>query len=122
MTRARGELPDAEEALLGIERPTLEQEAEAEQVAKEKLEVRRAFLAGMMANPLFREWLMEQLLGFRTFENPFGISPNGFPDHEATQFQLGMKSAGWHLWTLVDDIAPDLASLMRREAQNPKSV
>lgn len=116
MTRRRGELPEPEEALLGIERPTPEQEAEAEKLANEKAEVRRVFLRDLMERPLFREWLMEQLLGFRTFEQPFGISPAGFPDPMATQYQMGLKAAGWHLWTLFDDVAPELASLMRRES------
>lgn len=120
LTRARGELPEPEEQLLGIERATPEQEAEAEQARKEKSEVRRRFLVSMMENPLFREWLMEQLQGFRTFEQPFGISPSGFPDHQATQFQMGLRSAGWHLWALFDDVAPEWTSLMRREAMKPR--
>lgn len=116
MTRRRGELPEPEEELLGIERPTEEQEADAEREHAERQEVRRRFLIGQMGNPLFREWLMEQLVGFRTFEKPFGISPGGFPDSAATQYQDGIRAAGWHLWTTFDDVAPDLASLMRREA------
>lgn len=116
MTRLRGELPEPEEQLLGIERPTPEQEAQAEKIRAEKVELRRRFLVAMMENPLFREWLMEQLVGFRTFERPFGISPAGFPDHEATKFQDGLRAAGWHMWAIFDDVAPELASLMRREA------
>lgn len=121
MTRARGELPEAEEALLGIERPTPEQEAEAEKLMTEKAELRRAFLIGLMQNELFREWLMEKLTGFQTFGNPFGVSPTGFPDPLATQFHSGMKAAGWSLWTEFDDLTPELASLMRREAARPKA-
>ena len=116
MSRLRGELPEPEEQLLGIERLTPEQEAEAERLAKEQSELRQLFLVGLMQNPVFRQWLMEQLVGFRTFEKPFGVSPNGFPDEAATQFQDGLRAAGWHLWTLFDDAAPELCSLMRREA------
>src|SRR5579863_1688125 len=115
MTRARGELPEPEEQLLGIERPSIEQEAELERVRKERNELRRRFLVQLMETDLFREWLMEQLMGFGTFENSFGAAPNGFPDRCATQFKLGMKAAGWHLWETFDDLAPALASLMRRE-------
>jgi hypothetical protein len=117
--RERGELPEPEEQLLGIERPTPEQEAEAEKIAQEKLVVRALFLKQLMEQELFREWLMDTLNGFGTFENAFGTSITGFPDPMATQFKLGMKAAGWHLWTLVDDAAPELASLMRRTAGKP---
>ena len=118
--RPRGELTSEEENILGIERQTPEQEAEAEKIAAEKREVRKRFLVGLMNNELFREFLIEQLLGFNTFGNPFGVSPTGFPDREATQFQMGMKAAGWHLWELFDGIAPELSSLMRREAMEQK--
>lgn len=116
MTRARGELPELEEQLLGIERPTIEQEEEDQRIAAEKADLRRLYLVGLMENPLFREWLMGVLIGFGTFAQEFGASPGGFPDPLATQYSMGVKAAGWHLWTLFDDMAPDLASLMRREA------
>lgn len=121
MTRARGELPEPEEAMLGIERPTLEQEAEAQRVVDEKAELRVAYLRVLMESPVFREWLWEQLQLFRTFENTFGFGPTGFPDPMGTQFALGMKAAGWHLWEIFDNNTPDLASLMRREATKPKT-
>lgn len=120
MTRARGEIPEPEEALLGIERATPEQEAAEETRVKEQGEIRRLFLARLMENPLFREWLIDVLTQLRTFEQPFGISPAGFPDPLATQYQMGMKAAGWYLWTMFDDLAPELASLMRREALKPR--
>ncbi len=120
MTRARGELPEPEEELLGIQRDTPEQEAEAQRVVDEKKELKRVYMLQLMQNPIFREWLMEQLQGFGTFGNTFGVSPAGFPDHDATQFSQGMKAAGWHLWEIFDDISPELASLMRREARGPK--
>jgi hypothetical protein len=114
-TRRRGELTEPEEALLGIVRPTVEQEEAAERKAAEEAEVRRLYLARLMSEPLFREWLSATLLLFGAFANPFGISPAGYPDPLATQFALGRKSAGLELWEMFDDAAPDLASLMRRE-------
>lgn len=120
MTRKRGEIPEPEEELLGIERPTLEQEAEAQKAIDEKAELRRTYLRLQMQSPVFREWLMELLQGFRTFENTFGVSPSGAPDRDGTQFALGMKAAGWHLWCMFDDLAPELSSLMRRDAGKPK--
>lgn len=97
----------------------------AEKAAKEeqtrRVEFRRQFLVWLMENQDFRVWLMERLVEFGTFENCFGASPNGSPDPLATQFQAGMKAAGWSLWTTFDDAAPELASLMRRERSNPQS-
>lgn len=119
MSRERGELPEPEEQLLGIIRPTIEEEAEAEKRRTEDAQLRTVFLRNLMENDMFREWLMEVLMGFGTFTNAFGAGPTGFPDHMATQFQLGQKAAGWHLWTMFDDIAPELASLMRRTAGRP---
>lgn len=116
MTRARGELPAPEEALLGIQRPTLEQEQEAERIAAEKAELRKAGLIQLMRQDWFREWLMGWLVQFGAFDNPMAASPTGFPDPMATQFYLGRKAAGWELWAHFDDLSPDLASLMRREA------
>lgn len=114
-TRKRGELPSEEEALLGIERETPEQEAERERIQKEKQDLRREFLTVLMSSPDFREWLMEKLISYGTFEKSFGISPGGFPDHQATEYQQGLKAAGWDLWCTFDDVAPEMASKMRRE-------
>jgi hypothetical protein len=116
MTRQRGELTDLEEERLGIHRPSLAEEEEIERQFQEKREFRRLFLVHLMADPLFREWLMEMLVEFKAFDNPFGVSPAGFPDPMATQFALGMKAAGWRLWEIFDAVAPEMASLMRRES------
>lgn len=115
MTRLRGELTEPEEMLLGIERPSLEAEEEFAKQDAEKRERQRRFLIGLMMDMQFRAWLMAQLVGFRTFEKPFGVSPGGFPDRAASEYQDGLRAAGWHLWTLFDDVAPDFTSLMRRE-------
>lgn len=109
------ELSDDEASFLGVERLSPEEQEDAERARKEKLEVRRRFLISLIQNDLFREWLMEELVNWGTFENAFGAGPTGFPDPLATQFQLGQKAAGWRLWTLFDDLAPELASQMRRE-------
>lgn len=113
--RQRGELPAEEEALLGIVRESPEDEAEAKRAYAEAQEFQRRFLVTLMQNQSFREWLMPLLNEFGTFDNSFGVSPTGFTDPMATQFKLGMKAAGWRLWTLFDDLAPELASQMRRE-------
>lgn len=116
MTRARGELPEPEERLLGIERPSLEDEAESDRKLAEAAELRRLFLVGMMERPMFREWLMATLNRLGTFSHDLGASPNGSPDPLGSQFSMGQKAAGWSLWCEFDDLSPELASLMRREA------
>lgn len=121
MTRARGELPEPEEALLGIERPSLEDEQAQEKAAAEQANLRRAFMLDLMGRPLFREWLMAKLTALNTFGNTFAASPAGVPDPYATWFHAGMKAAGWALWEEVDDLAPEMASLMRREASQGTS-
>lgn len=120
MTRARGELPPEEEALLGIERPSIEEEEQAAQIDSEKREVRKVGLANLMAQEWFRAWLMEKLQAFNTFGQTFGAGPTGFPDQNATFFHLGMKAAGWALWEEFDDLTPEHASLMRREVRGVK--
>ena len=116
MTRARGELPEPEEALLGIERPSIEEEEAQAKTIEERKQLRRAVLLQAFGHEEFRAWLMEKLIGFNTFGQTFAASPSGFPDPNATFFHLGMKAAGWALWEEFDELSPELASLMRREA------
>ena len=115
LSRQRGELSELEEDLLGIERPTPEQEEDAQREIEQQEELRKAFLVHLMSNEMFRKWLFTQLQAFGTFDNAFGATPTGFPDPYATWFKAGMKAAGWSLWEVFDEAAPDLASLMRRE-------
>jgi hypothetical protein len=110
----RDNLTDDEAALLGLHEPTPDEIA-AEKAMAEKLEDRRLMLIGLMQNQDFRAWLMEILIGFNTFGRTFAATPTGFPDHAATEFHLGMKAAGWWIWDQMDTLAPDQASLMRRE-------
>lgn len=117
MTRPRGELPDAEEELLGIQRESPEQEAARQKELEDEAELRRLYLIGLMQQAPFREWLSATLSEMGTFENSFGATPIGFPDPLATQFKLGMKAAGWILWEQFDNLAPELTSLMRREGR-----
>jgi hypothetical protein len=114
VTRRPGDRPPLEEALLGRD---LDAEAEAERVAAEKAELRRVFLVNLMGNEMFREWLMGWITELGAFDNIHAAGPTGFPDPMATQFYLGRRSAGWDLWTFFDDLSPELASLMRREAR-----
>ena len=117
--RQRGELPEPEEDLLGIQRLTEEQEADAERERLEKQEVRRNFLRQLMTSSDFRAWLWEFLNEQGTFEHRFGASAAFFPDPMATMLSLGLKQAGMNLYHQFDDAAPDLCSMMRREATRP---
>lgn len=110
------DIPTPAQAILGGEQLTPEQEAEAKKVRDEKAEVWRRYRLSLIENPLFRQWLMGHLLAFQTFSQPYGVSPAGFPDPLATQYHMGLKAAGWVLWEEFDNLSPELASLMRREA------
>lgn len=113
---AFSDFPEPEEILLGVPpRPTLEQEARDEEERKGQLEVERLHLARLMESETFRKWLWSLLTQCGTFQRRYGASPNGFPDRDATEYQRGWHDAGWHIWTLFDDAAPELAGQMRRE-------
>lgn len=116
MTRAPGELPEPEELLLNIHRPTPEQEKAEEKRRAEDAELRRLFLVNIIGNPMFRGWLMEKLTQLGTFENRFACGPVGFPDPNATFFELGRKQAGLDLLEEFEKAAPDYIILMKREA------
>lgn len=117
------DLPDPERDLLGLP-PALtpEEEAEAERQAKEKAEERKLLLLRLMNDPEFRTFLWEILVSFNTFETVFGAGPTGFPDPQATVYNLGLRAAGWHLWTLFDNAVPDHTSLMRREGTGAEEL
>lgn len=123
MTRANDELTDGERELLGLPPGlTPEEEAEQERLAREKAEDRKLFLHRLMNDPDFRGWLWEVLVSFNTFATVFGAGPTGFPDSQATMYNLGMREAGWHLWTMFDNAVPELASQMRREGTGAQPV
>lgn len=86
---------------------------------KKEDELRRAkklvLLQRLLGDPVARDWFWGLLQEFDTFGVTFGISPGGFPDPIATSYHAGRRSAGWRIWTELDDVAPELASLMRRE-------
>lgn len=111
---------DDEAEFFGLERQTPEQEEDADKSEALRLELRRQLLVGLMQNDLFRGFLMEELMWLETFGNPVIVSPNGSPDPHATFFALGQKAYGWRLWTMFDNVAPELTGLMRREFEKPK--
>lgn len=115
MNRSNDELYPEEAALVGRAPVDPEQASEEQRKADERKETRRLLLTNLLQDPMFRELLWEQLVRMGAFDNAFGAGPTGFPDPLATQFQLGRKAAGWDLWEMFDNAAPDLASLMRRE-------
>lgn len=86
----------------------------------EREELRRSYLRNLMASAIFREWIMGWLTAWGTFTQTFGFGPTGFPDRDGTMFKLGERSAGWELWSELDALDPEAASLMRREAGRPR--
>lgn len=112
---SRRDRPEEESALL--ESPEERDAREAvEKAVAEQNRLNAAFMQNLMANETFRAWVMWILTGLGTFDNLFGVSANGFPDHEATQFLMGKKAAGWFMYTYFDSIAPEMMSRARREA------
>ena len=112
--------PEPEELLLGHRRLSPEEEEAFRKREREKDLLQQYMLRDLMRRESFRRWLWTLLESFNTFGRTFGVSPTGFPDRDATEYALGMKAAGWHIWTMFDDAAPDLASEMRREFSKPK--
>ena len=111
---------ELESQLVGSEHVTPEQEAAAEKTAADKRLLRDEALKGLMGQPWFREFVMALLGEFGTFAAIHAETTVGFPDPHATFYNLGRRSAGWQIWTMLDGLSPELASLMRREAQTPK--
>lgn len=112
---------EPEEQFLGIVNQTDAQQIEQRQIADEELKVRRIYLQQLMDNPMFRDWLYGVLMEFGTFTNPMGVSPTGFPDPMATMHASGVKAAGWRLWEIFDEVAPERASQMRRQGFRPQA-
>lgn len=88
---------------------------EQEREAKLRRERHRVLLLRLLNDPDTRDWIWGLLTEFGTFEMKFAATPTGFPDPQATAYHRGRHSAGWRIWAELDDAAPELASLMRRE-------
>jgi hypothetical protein len=91
----------------------------ADEERGKELELRRqrhaVFLKRELNDPVFRDWMWSLLDDFGTFTKVIAASPTGFPDPRATDYHDGRRSCGWRIWVELDDAAPELASLMRRE-------
>jgi hypothetical protein len=75
---------------------------------------RKAFLVGLMQNPIGRAWLKELLDEFHAFETRFA-SVNGYArDEMGTWVLAGEQRCGWKLWTMLDEADPISASRLRR--------
>lgn len=111
---------ELEDELAGAEHLSPEEKAERQRLAGERRLLRDTALVQLMSQPWFREWIMALLIEFGTFRSIHAESSVGFPDVNGTFYNLGRRSAGWQLWTMLDGLSPELASLMRREAQASK--
>lgn len=92
----------------------------AGRVAAEKLEAdrqaekRRQLLRRLLGDAEVRAFIREFLDDCHAFEPRFA-STGYSPDPYGTFLYAGEQKAGWHLWAQLDEAAPELASLMRRE-------
>lgn len=108
---------DDGERIIDFDGRDAERDDKLQKEADLRKEQRRAFLLRLLNDPLGRDWIWGLLREFGTFEMIFGASINGVPDPHAHAYYRGRHSAGWRIWTELDDLAPDLTSLMRREHQ-----
>lgn len=106
------------EDLLGVTPEDRAADAKAFELVAERAKLRTAELKRLMGQEWFRTWMWDTLTACNTFEIIHAASPTGFPDPRATDYFLGRRSVGWDLWCLLDNLAPDHASLMRREAKD----
>lgn len=104
----------------GEPRPDTADDKALEIVLDQKAELLRAGLIRCLEHEWFRDWINGLLIAFNTYGHTFAATPGGFPDPNATFFHLGMKAAGTHILEQIDDITPDHALMLRREARKPK--
>ncbi len=99
--------------------------AEREAAAKKEAELaaldRKKLLTALLQDPRIREWFWELITEFDAFNTRFGDQSAGHAAGQVSFYWRGLHDAGWRLWTQLDDAAPELASLMRRE-HNPGSA
>lgn len=73
------------------------------------------FWQGVFSNPTGRRemWAILQQAG--TFEDRFGVGPNGFPQPEQSWFHMGQRSLGLRLFLSWQALARDGVILMQDE-------
>ena len=64
------------------------------EIGKLAKENERNFWKRSLADPVGRKALWELLTGLGTFEDKYGVGPNGFPNVESTWAAYGQKSFG----------------------------
>jgi hypothetical protein len=86
----------------------------ATKVALRHREVER-FWQGVFANPVGRAEMWQILQQAGTFDDRFGVGPNGFPQPEASWFHMGARSLGLRLFQSWSAIAREGVFLMQDE-------
>lgn len=104
----QGYVSDEEREALRVDHAELEQEKRN----RESLE----FWHAVFATDTGRREMFAILCLLKTFEHPFAVGPNGFPQPEATWARFGAQAAGlslYHGWLRAH---PDAVNLMYLEA------
>jgi hypothetical protein len=83
--------------------------------AKKKKDEGREFWATCLNSVIGRQEIWGMLVGLGTFEDKFAISPNGFPQQEATWFNAGQKSFGLRFYHSLIIINRELVFKMHDE-------
>jgi hypothetical protein len=83
-------------------------------VALRHREVQR-FWQGVFSDPVGRAEMWGILQQAGTFDDRFGVGPNGFPQPEASWFHMGSRSLGLRLYQSWSAFARDGVFLMQDE-------
>lgn len=73
------------------------------------------FWQGVFANQVGRAEMWQILQQAGTFDDRFGVGPNGFPQPEASWFHMGARSLGLRLFQSWQALARDGVFLMQDE-------
>ena len=103
----QGYMSDEDREALRVEQANLEQEKRA----RESVE----FWQAVFSTDTGRREMFGILTFLNTFDHPFAVGPNGFPQPEASWARLGAKAAGmdlYHKWLRAN---PEAINLMYLE-------
>jgi len=75
----------------------------------------RLWISSVLAAEAGRRWLWALISDSGAFTAPFGVSPNGFPNHESTWFLAGRQAYGLNLYHQLLRLDPVAVFAMHRE-------
>lgn len=104
---------DASEDQTSVAEPAAVRKRRVTQKMREREDAR--FLDTLLADEAGRRFLWRILTTAGTFNEPFAVGPNGFPQPEATWFSWGKKELGLNLYHTWLRTSPEAVSAMHRE-------